>query len=153
MNELQQLTSNQPMSQEDIMINILQTQKEEKERVNMLESRVNNIEDTAPIHPALNNRLTKQRKAKVMEWLGGRNSKAYKHIEFREDGTKHKFSQSVFKEMELDYKAAFDINSYAELPKGKLAEAREYIESWEPCTNTKRKINQLNNQVELALVK
>lgn len=27
MNELQQLTSNQPMSQEDIMINILQTQK------------------------------------------------------------------------------------------------------------------------------
>lgn len=43
------------------------------------------------------------------------------------------------------------ITSYAELPAGKLDEARAYISSWSPSTNTKRKINLINNQLSLAL--
>lgn len=141
----------QKMTQEDIMINILQNQKQVKEKVTMLESRVDFIEEKAPVHPTQLYRLNKQRRAKVMQFLGGKKSQAYNFVEVDDFGVKHRLSISVFKEMELDFKEAFMITSYAELPAGKLDEARAYISSWSPSTNTKRKINLINNQLSLAL--
>lgn len=94
----------QKMTQEDIMINILQNQKQVKEKVTMLESRVDFIEEKAPVHPTQLYRLNKQRRAKVMQFLGGKKSQAYNFVEVDDFGVKHRLSSSVFKEMELDFK-------------------------------------------------
>lgn len=112
---------------------------------------IQKIKDDTPIHPAINSKLTKLRKKKVMQFIGGSKSKAYNYVEIDEEGTRHRFSQQVFKEIEVDFKEAFNISSYAELPKAKLQDAIDYIESWEPSTNTKRKINLINNQLSFAL--
>lgn len=113
---------------------------------------IQEIKDTSYLHPAIINIMTKNRRKRVIECMGGKSSKAYRHVEIDENGVKHRLSSAVFREMEIDFKSEFDLRSYAELPRCKRDEANQYILEWEPCTNTKRKINQLNNQPELALV-
>lgn len=73
-NPLEKLDTRNELSQEDIMIKILETQKAEKERVSLLEKRVDNIEITAPIPAVTNKRLTRLRNAKVLECLGGKDA-------------------------------------------------------------------------------
>lgn len=150
-NTLEKLDTRNELSQEDIMIKILETQKAEKERVSLLEKRVDNIEITAPIPAVTNKRLTRLRNKKVIESLGGKDARAYKFVEVDEFGTRHRFSQKVFREFAQDFYEEFKLNTYADLQKGQVAQAEEYIKIWEPCTNTKRKIHQLNNQLELSL--
>lgn len=113
---------------------------------------IQEIKDTSYLHPAIINIMTKNRRKRVIECMGGKDSKAYRHVEIDENGTKHRLSASVFREIEVDFKSEFGLRSYAELPRSKRDEASQYIHEWEPCTNTKRKINQINNQMELALV-
>ena len=112
---------------------------------------IKQIQDTAYVHPAIANMITKKRRKRVIDCMGGAKSKAYNFSEVDSTGKKHRFSSEVFREMELDFKSEFGLNSYAELPKSKKQDALEYIAMWEPCTNTKRRINQLNNQLELNL--
>lgn len=146
-------TSNLPsMTQEDIMINILQGQKETKERMSVVEKRLDVIENTSPIPNATSKRLTKLRLSRVIKWLGGKDSKAYRSVEVDEFGTRHRFSQKVFREFAQDFYEEFDLETYSDLQKGQVKQAEEYIKTWEPCTNTKRKINMLNNQLELFAV-
>lgn len=113
---------------------------------------IQEIKDTSYLHPAIIAKMAKSRRQRVIDCMGGKESKAYKFIEIDESGTKHRFASQVFREMELDFKDEFGLRSYAELPRIKRDEAVQYISEWEPSTNTKRKINQLNNQVALALV-
>lgn len=150
-NTLEKLDTRNELSQEDIMIKILETQKAEKERVSLLEKRVDNIEITAPIPAVTNKRLTRLRNAKVLECLGGKDARAYKFVEVDEFGTRHRFSQKVFREFAKDFYEEFNLNTYADLQKGQVKQAEEYISVWEPCTNTKRRIHYLNNQLELVL--
>lgn len=146
-------TNNLPsMTQEDIMIEILRGQKETKERMNVVEKRLDVIENTSPIPNATSKRLTKLRLARVIKWLGGKDSRAYKSVEIDEYGTHHRFSQKVFREFAQDFYEEFDLGTYSDLQKGQVKQAEEYIREWEPSTNTKRKINQLNNQIELFTV-
>lgn len=112
---------------------------------------IKQIQDTAYVHPVIANMITKKRRKRVIDCMGGANSKAYNYLQVDSTGKKHRFSSEVFREMELDFKSEFGLNSYAELPKTKKQDALEYIAMWEPCTNTKRRINQLNNQLELNL--
>ncbi|HGA3780085.1 TPA: ORF6C domain-containing protein [Streptococcus agalactiae] len=113
---------------------------------------IQEIMDTSYLHPGIINMITKKRRKRVIDCMGGKSAKAYKTFKVDEEGRKHRFSSEVFREMELDFKAEFDLNSYAELSKSKKEEVLEYIAMWEPCTNTKRKINLLNKQTELELI-
>lgn len=136
------------MTKEDIMIHILETQKKTKEDVKHLREDVNEIKANTPIHPSLNNHLTKLRRKRVIESMGGKNSKAYNHV--YPDGDKYKrLSSKVFAEAGRDFNSNFNIITYAELPQPKYEEAKEYWESWEPSHNTKLEIKQINNQMEL----
>lgn len=105
---------------------------------------IKNIKDNSYLHPAIINLITKKRRKRVVNCMGGKNSRAYQFTTKDDNGKNHRFSSEVFREMELDFKANFDLNSYAELPKAKKEEALIYIETWEPCTNTKMKIKTLN---------
>lgn len=113
---------------------------------------IQEIKDTSYLHPAIINIMTKSRRKRVIECMGGKDSKAYRHVEIDGNGVKHRLSSVVFREIEVDFKSEFDLRSYAELPRSKRDEATRYIQEWEPCTNTKRKTNNLNNQPDLALV-
>lgn len=137
MSKLQTLTLEKV---DNLEIGLLQAQNDIKQ-----------IQDTAYVHPAIANMITKKRRKRVIDCMGGANSKAYNYLEVESAGKKHRFSSEVFREMELDFKSEFGLNSYAELPKSKKQDALEYIAMWEPCTNTKRRINQLNSQIELNL--
>lgn len=78
---------------------------------------------------------------KVYEHLGGSKSNAYKEI-----------SRKVFSEMWHDFKMHFgDLRSYHDLPLSQLEEGYTYINNWQPSTNTKIAISDLNAQVGLNI--
>ena len=134
-------------------LQIMTLEKVDNLEIGLLQAQndIKQIQDTAYVHPAIANMITKKRRKRVIDCMGGANSKAYNYLEVESAGKKHRFSSEVFREMELDFKSEFGLNSYAELPKSKKQDALEYIAMWEPCTNTKRRINQLNSQIELNL--
>lgn len=55
------------------------------------------------------------------------------------------FAQSVFREAEIDFKDHFNISRYDMLPKKFEAQAFAYWMAWEPRTNTKMRIYELNS--------
>lgn len=107
-------------------------------RMNVFEGRIENLENTMNIdyeqQQTLNNLVSKT----VIEVLGGKDSNAYKEI-----------GKKVFAECNRDYKNYFKINSRANTPRLKFEEAKEYIEQWQPCNNTKLLIKNCNSQLGL----
>lgn len=77
--------------------------------------------------------------SKVYFWLGGSDSNAYKEI-----------GRKVFSELWHDFKDHFGkLRSYSDLPMSQLQEGYAYINNWQPSTNTKMAISDLNAQIEL----
>ena len=109
-------------------------------RMNVFEGRIENLENTMNIdyeqQQTLNNLVSKT----VIEVLGGKDSNAYKEI-----------GKKVFAECNRDYKNYFKINSRANTPRLKFEEAKEYIEQWQPCNNTKLLIKNCNSQLGLFI--
>ena len=109
-------------------------------RLNVFEGRIENLENTMNIdyeqQQTLNNLVSKT----VIEVLGGKDSNAYKEI-----------GKKVFAECNRDYKNYFKINSRANTPRLKFEEAKEYIEQWQPCNNTKLLIKNCNSQLGLFI--
>lgn len=124
--------------------------KKLEEKTTDLDTRVTKIEDEAPVSSAISNYLTRMRRGQVIEWLGGKGSKAYRHRYGKNDKQHYQgVANKAFAEMERDFKEKFQINNYADLPKKDKEEAEAYIQFWEPSTNTKWEIEQINNQLEL----
>lgn len=136
------------LTSEDIMILILERQKQTNEDVEMLKRDVNDIKESTPIHASLNNHLAKLRRKRVIEMMGGGNSKSYRH-RFPEGGRYATMSGKVFAEAGRDFNSHFGIGFYGELPHNKYEEAKKYWANWEPSTNTKLEIRNINNQLEL----
>lgn len=148
-NEVAEIASTDTdITKEDILIDILKNQKVTNKEVKTLRQDVDDIKDNAPVHPSLNNHLTKARNKRVIEAMGGKDSKAYNHV-YPQGSEYKKLSNKVFAEAGRDFKSQFDLATYAELPQSKYEEAKEYWESWEPSHNTKLEIKRINNQLEL----
>lgn len=138
----------QELSREDILIEVLQLQKRTNENVRTLRKDVDDIKKNTPIHPSLNNLLTKLRRRRVVSMLGGKESKAYTHV-YPEGSSYKRLSNKVFAEAGRDFNSHFGLSTYAELPQPKYEEAKEYWENWEPSHNTKLEIKRINDQLEL----
>ncbi|MCU6748065.1 ORF6C domain-containing protein [Faecalicatena acetigenes] len=69
----------------------------------------------------------------VIEALGGKGSQAYREI-----------SKKVFAECNRDLKHYFNVNARNNVPKKRFDEAVEYVKKWNPCTNTRINIQELN---------
>ena len=120
---------------EDAFIALFTGQKElRKQQVTMLED-IDYLKNEQPIHPSYAQSLLKKRKARVVACLGGIDSPAYA------DKT---FAQSVFRQAEIDFKDHFNISRYDLLPKKFAEAALAYWMTWEPSTNTKMKIIEMN---------
>ncbi|OAF78912.1 antirepressor [Streptococcus pyogenes] len=128
---------------DEAFIALFQGQKKLKQQQQELAQDVDYLKNEQPIHPSFAQALLKKRKSRVVMWLGGIDSPAY--------GDKV-FAQSVFREAEMDFKAHFNVSGYDMLPKKFEDAALSYWMTWEPSTNTKMKIADLNRSSQLYLV-
>lgn len=120
---------------EDAFIALFTGQKKLREQQATMLEDIDYLKSEQPIHPSYAQSLLKKRKARVVMWLGGKESPAY--------GDKL-FAASVFREAEQDFKEHFNVNRYDMLPKKFESAALSYWMNWEPSTNTKMKIRDLN---------
>ncbi|HEP1437671.1 ORF6C domain-containing protein [Streptococcus pyogenes] len=128
---------------DEAFIALFTGQKKLKQKQLELAQDVDYLKNEQPIHPSFAQALLKKRKSRVVMWLGGIDSPAY--------GDKV-FAQSVFREAEMDFKAHFNVSRYDMLPKKFEEAALSYWMTWEPSTNTKMKIADLNRSSQLYLV-
>ena len=105
-----------------------------EQQASMIED-IDYLKNEQPIHPSYAQSLLKKRKARVVACLGGIDSPAY---------ADKIFAQSVFRQAEIDFKDHFNISRYDLLPKKFAEAALAYWMTWEPSTNTKMKIMELN---------
>lgn len=120
---------------EDAFIALFTGQKKLREQQATMLEDIDYLKSEQPIHPSYAQSLLKKRKARVVACLGGIDSPAYA------DKT---FAQSVFRQAEIDFKDHFNISRYDLLPKKFADAALAYWMTWEPSTNTKMKIMDLN---------
>ena len=120
---------------DEAFIALFTGQKKLKEQQLVLAQDVDYLKNEQPIHPSFAQALLKKRKARVVACLGGMDSPAY---------ADKIFAQSVFRQAEVDFKDHFNINRYDMLPKKFAEAALSYWMTWEPSTNTKMKILEMN---------
>ncbi|OCX02249.1 antirepressor [Streptococcus dysgalactiae subsp. equisimilis] len=128
---------------DEAFIALFTGQKKLKQKQLELAQDVDYLKNEQPIHPSFAQALLKKRKSRVVMWLGGMDSPAY---------SDKVFAQSVFREAEMDFKAHFNVSRYDMLPKKFEDAALSYWMTWEPSTNTKMKIADLNRSSQLYLV-
>ena len=120
---------------EDAFIALFTGQKKLREQQTSMLKDIDYLKSEQPIHPSYAQSLLKKRKARVVACLGGIDSPAY---------ADKIFAQSVFRQAEIDFKDHFNISRYDLLPKKFAEAALAYWMTWEPSTNTKMKIMELN---------
>ncbi|QBX24844.1 antirepressor protein [Streptococcus phage Javan214] len=123
---------------EDAFINLFQNQKAIKLEQASMKRDIDYLKEEQPIHPSHLANLEKKRKKRVVALLGGITAGAYLDKDF---------SRKVFWEAGKDFKEHFKIGRYDMLPRKDEEEAFAYWSTWEPSTNTKMKIRQLNSQL------
>ena len=120
---------------EDAFIALFTGQKKLREQQTSMMEDIDYLKSEQPIHPSYAQSLLKKRKARVVACLCGIDSPAY---------ADKIFAQSVFRQAEIDFKDHFNISRYDLLPKKHADAALAYWMTWEPSTNTKMKIMELN---------
>lgn len=102
-------------------------------KLQAVESRVDNLENTMTIDYGQAKELEGLRKNRAIIILGGKNTAAYKKI-----------AKKVFSAIGRDYKDYFDINAYNNTPVVRFEEAKEYLRNWFPDNNLKIEIDTIN---------
>lgn len=129
----------QKSTQEQIAL-IAQGTTELYQRVEGVESRIKDLEETMTLDHGQQYFLEKTVNKTVISVLGGKESNAYKQI-----------GRKVFAECNGDLKSYFKVNARGNVPKKRYEEAVSYAENWKPCTNTQMRIEQCNAQQNLKL--
>ena len=120
-----------PQTIEDMMIYQLEEMKDVKKDVSMLK-------DTMRISGQQEFEIKQKGNMKVMEVLGGKESRAYEEI-----------SKKVFSKFWSEFKRTFSIPRYGELPRKRFDDAVSFIEMWLPETAIRMEIDQLNRKQRL----
>lgn len=129
----------QKSTQEQIAL-IAQGTTELYQRVEGVESRIKDLEETMTLDHGQQYFLEKTVNKTVLYVLGSKESNAYKSI-----------GRKVFAECNGDLKSYFKVNARGNVPKKRYEEAVRYAENWKPCTNTQMLIEQYNAQQSLNL--
>lgn len=113
---------------------------EVNEKVDGVQERVDYLENTMNIDHAQKKEIKGLANEVVISSLGGKNAPAYRHKDV--DGKM--ISRCAFSQFWNDFKDYFEINSYENLPRVKMDEARQYINRWQPPTNMQLEIGRIN---------
>lgn len=124
------------------MLQVVQSvSAETNKRVDELSNQFTELKNEFGLPSKVAGKLKSHGAHKVYEHLGGSESNAYKEI-----------GRKVFSEMWHDFKEHFGgLRSYYDLPLSQLQEGYAYINNWQPSTNTKMTISDLNAQIELSM--
>ena len=104
-----------------------------------MDERVTILENTMTIDYAQQQALGEAVNYVVIDALGGKESDAYKEI-----------GKKVFSECNRDLKRYFHVNARNNVPKKRFEDAIEYVQHWQPCTNTQIAIKECNSQLRFA---
>lgn len=99
------------------------------------EDRIKNLESNMVIDYGQQQTLRKHVNKAVLNALGGKDTEAYAYI-----------SKVVFAECNRDLQDRFKVNSRNNIPRKRYEEAIDYVDNWEPKTNTKLRIDEYNRQ-------
>lgn len=116
-----------------------------EEKVDHVEGRVDNLENTMNIDYAQQRQLKNFANEVVVNALGGKDARAYRYRD--DDGSK--ISARCFSRFWHDFNDYFRINAYANLPRVRFEEALEYINRWQPPTNMQLEIGRINRMADL----
>lgn len=106
------------------------------DKVEKADKRIGKLEDTMTITSSQQFTINKIIKERVLKLIGGKDAPAYKKI-----------SNKLFSAIYRDYKNYFKIPSYRDTLKIDYETAKNYLEEWQPETNLKLKIKQLNGEM------
>lgn len=135
------ITSQQlPMSQEDIMIATLETQKELKTRINTVSNDVEGLKKEIDLSRNQKAQLSKLVRKNAMQAVVGKKSQAYKTL-----------YRKAIAEHWREIKNYFEVTSYEEIPKIKFEEAMEIAEMWKPSMELAYEIKKANTQIKLEV--
>ena len=104
-----------------------------------MDERVTTLENTMTIDYAQQQALGEAVNYVVIDALGGKGSDAYKEI-----------GKKVFSECNRDLKRYFQVNARNNVQKKRFNEAIEYVQHWQPCTNTQIAIKECNSQMRFV---
>ena len=99
------------------------------------EDRIKSLESNMVIDYGQQQTLRQHVNKAVLNALGGKDTEAYAYI-----------SKVVFAECNRDLQDRFKVNSRNNIPRKRYEEAIDYVDNWEPKTNTKLKIDEYNRQ-------
>lgn len=99
------------------------------------EDRIKNLESNMVIDYGQQQALRQHVNKAVLNALGGKGTEAYAYI-----------SKVVFAECNRDLQDRFKVNSRNNIPRKRYEEAIDYVDNWEPKTNTKLRIDEYNRQ-------
>ncbi len=112
-------------------------------KIQIVEQRVDKLENTMNIDYAQQKQLKNFANEVVVSALGGKEARAYRYK--AEDGTK--ISSQCFSRFWHDFNDYFNINAYANLPRVRFNEALQYINRWQPPTNMQLEIGRINREI------
>lgn len=124
------LPSSDPMKALELMF---EATKQTNEKVEVVDKRVETLENNMTIDTAQQYTLSNLAKKNVLDALGGKESQAYKEV-----------SKKVFAAMWRDFKNYFKVPSYRDTLKINYQKAIEYLETWRPDTNLQIEIDSWN---------
>lgn len=127
---------------EDAFIYLFQSQKEIKQEQAQMKSDITYLKEESPIAPEIKLVIEKERKAVVTKALGGYDSPAYKNRKLR---------SKVFNQASSDFKDQFKVPRYDMVKKRDIEQAQAYWKQWQPPTNLKIEIDNMNKQTTLEL--
>lgn len=122
-----------PSSPMEALRLMFDAQKQQEEKIDQVDKRVTNLENTTTIVSSQQLTLTKIAKATAIKVLGGKDSIAYKNL-----------SHEVFRKMWRDYKDYFKLASYKDTLKTDYEKAINYLKEWRPDTNLAYEIQAYN---------
>lgn len=99
------------------------------------EDRIKSLESNMVIDYGQQQTLRQHVNKAVLNALGGKDTEAYVYI-----------SKVVFAECNRDLQDRFKVNSRNNIPRKRYEEAIDYVDNWEPKTNTKLRIDEYNRQ-------
>ncbi|WP_373738129.1 Rha family transcriptional regulator [Jeotgalibaca porci] len=137
-NEMEKYLNLTSMSQEDIMIATLKTQKEIKQQLNTVTSDVESLKHEVDLSRYQKAKLSGLVRKNVMDAVGGKRSHAYREL-----------YRTAIAENWREIKNHFNVASYEEIPKLKFEEAMEIAAMWHPSASLAFDIKQLNTQIEM----
>lgn len=104
-----------------------------------MDERVTSLENTMTLDYGQQQVLKETVNYIVVDALGGKGSEAYREI-----------SKKVFSECNRDIQRYFHVNSRNNVPKKRFDDAIEYVQHWQPCTNTQIAIKECNSQMRFV---